>query len=135
RRYPAGRPNCDCPNCQEIDKLGPAAEYLRKSIQHCCHVPGCGKIYNKTSHLKAHLRWHTGERSFVCNWLFCGKRFTRSDELQRHLRSHTGDKRFVCNFCNKRFTRSDHLTKHVKTHCEGSNAASANEGDNNENLE
>ena len=36
------------------------------------------------------LRWHTGERPFVCSWLFCGKRFTRSDELQRHRRTHTG---------------------------------------------
>ena len=35
-------------------------------------------------------RWHTGERPFICNWLFCGKRFTRSDELQRHKRTHTG---------------------------------------------
>ncbi|KAH3747769.1 hypothetical protein DPMN_182199 [Dreissena polymorpha] len=58
----------------------------------------------------------SGERPFVCNWLFCGKRFTRSDELQRHLRTHTGEKRFACPTCSKRFMRSDHLSKHVKTH-------------------
>uniref|UniRef100_A0A8C5WHF7 Sp3 transcription factor n=2 Tax=Tetrapoda TaxID=32523 RepID=A0A8C5WHF7_9ANUR len=89
---------------------------LGKKKQHICHIPGCGKVYGKTSHLRAHLRWHSGERPFVCTWMFCGKRFTRSDELQRHRRTHTGEKKFVCPECSKRFMRSDHLAKHIKTH-------------------
>uniref|UniRef100_A0A672QNS4 Sp3a transcription factor n=1 Tax=Sinocyclocheilus grahami TaxID=75366 RepID=A0A672QNS4_SINGR len=87
-----------------------------KKKQHVCHIAGCGKVYGKTSHLRAHLRWHSGERPFVCTWMFCGKRFTRSDELQRHRRTHTGEKKFVCSECSKRFMRSDHLAKHIKTH-------------------
>lgn len=102
---------CKCPNCISGQQSEP-----NKPKQHICHIAGCGKVYGKTSHLKAHLRWHAGLRPFVCNWLFCNKSFTRSDELQRHLRTHTGEKRFACQECGKRFTRSDHLSKHMKTH-------------------
>ena len=108
---------CTCPNCVNgINLKATNPEGSLKKKQHICHYPGCGKVYLKTSHLRAHLRLHTGERPFICNWPVCGKRFTRCDELQRHLRTHTGEKRYVCPECSKRFMRRDHLSKHIKTH-------------------
>lgn len=91
-------------------------EQKQREKEYSCKYLGCDKAYFKQSHLKAHIRVHTGEKPFSCPHPNCDKVFARSDELSRHKRKHGGVKKFACKYCEKAFMRSDHLSKHEQRH-------------------
>ncbi|XP_071786533.1 uncharacterized protein [Asterias amurensis] len=116
----AGRPRRTSSSETNLRGTRAATELLldngKRRRVHRCTFQGCNKVYTKSSHLKAHMRTHTGEKPYKCTWEGCGWSFARSDELTRHFRKHTGDKPFKCPQCERAFSRSDHLSLHMKRH-------------------
>lgn len=75
----------------------------------------CNRVFPRDKSLQAHMRTHTGERPYVCDFPECAKAFCQSGQLKTHQRLHTGEKPFVCSAkdCRTRFT---HANRHCPDH-------------------
>ena len=87
-----------------------------KTISHdkAHKCPHCSFATRQGSHLRRHLRRHTGEMPYECK--HCGKKFANNASLDQHLPKHTGMWKYSCSVCGKGFAQKCDWKKHSKNH-------------------
>nr|XP_013189672.1 unnamed protein product [Amyelois transitella] len=103
----------------EPKKARPRRVYKKRirAYVHVCQI--CQRVFNRTNHLKDHMKIHTDDRPYECS--FCHRRFIQKINLKNHIMTHTGEKPFECGICSSGFIAKSDFKRHMNTHNEERN--------------
>ena len=78
-----------------------------------CTWPGCNKVFSCERAMRRHIyNVHQEVRRHKCP--HCDKAFKTKYNLDDHIRTHTGEKPFECEYCGSRFAQNGSLVGHRK---------------------
>merc|ERR1712228_16091 len=112
-----------CPHCEYSSKnLWNVKAHIRTHTGEkpfVCNYGECKKRFSTKGSLDQHIKRHKGIKDHKCSYKGCDMAFVTNHDLQEHLRRHRGEKPWQCRHCKMRFGSNTHWNRHIRTQHNG----------------